>query len=102
MTGELSGTEKGASGANTSVAATEDEQRLVEVLLRNITMLRDFGVDALESGEAPKDVLNRTLDHVEGFVKGTRAMVLPPDMVPKEELAEAVEMGRQLAKRYGW
>lgn len=85
-----------------SAAATSQEQRLVEMLLRNIEMVRDLSVVALEQGESPREVIERALDNIEGFIRGTRAMIVPPDMVPAKEMADAIELGRQLAARYGW
>jgi len=88
--------------ANSPDAAWERDDRWVALVLRNIEIARDLGRGAIAGGEDPTDVLDRQFDFVRGFVAGTSGLIVPPDMIDPAELAEAVELGQQLAKRFGW
>ena len=76
--------------------------RDLDILAENIAMARKFGLEEIEAGADPGKVFSLMLSHIEGFVRGTQAMVVPSHMIPPDELVEAVALGRELAERYGW
>lgn len=73
-----------------------------ELLLANVELARDLGRGAIRSGEDPLDVLDRMLDHVAGFISGRVGMVVPLHMIDPDELAQAIERGKELAAKHGW
>ena len=73
-----------------------------ELVVRNIEIARDLGRGAIASGDDPTDVLDRTLDFVRGFVQGTTALIVPPDLWHPDDKREAIQRGVELAERYGW
>ena len=78
------------------------DSRTLELILRNVEIARDLGHGAIKSGEAPGDVLDRTLDNVRGFVLGGVALIVPPDMWDEAERDEMIALGQKLAAEHGW
>ena len=87
---------------HTAASSFDRDDRWAEPVIRNVEIARDLGCNAIKDGDYPLDVLNRTLDFVVGFLRGTSGLIVPPDMIDPTELAEAVQLGRRLAKEHGW
>lgn len=78
------------------------DARTEELFLANIAIARKHAVDAVASGVNVFETVDAMFGYLAGMVGGRVAMIVPPHMIPPDELAEAVAFGRELAARYGW
>jgi uncharacterized membrane protein YedE/YeeE len=78
------------------------DPRRGDVLLANVGWCRVQALADVAAGESPEAVIDRYFGFVIGFVSERVAMVVPPALIPPEELAWAIERGRQLAEQHGW
>lgn len=77
--------------ANFDNLTVEDWRRWRQLLARNAEWAR-------RDCETPE----QALEFIEGFINGNIALIVPPDMIPPDELAAAIKRGQELAQEYGW
>ena len=87
---------------NTRDAANPRDPERDELILRNIELVRSLARAAVQDGDDPLDVIDRACDNFAGFVRGTTAMIVPPDLWDADERDAMIAKGRELAARYGW
>lgn len=78
------------------------DARRIELLARNVDIVRDGLLARLDAESDVTAEITEAFRILKLMVEGHTAMIVPPDMIPPDELAAAIERGKELAAEHGW
>lgn len=78
------------------------DARRIDLLARNVDIVRDSLLAHIDVGSDTADEITEAFRMLKLMVQSHTAMIVPPDMIPPEELAAAVKRGQELAAEHGW